>query len=308
MRKACLLHHRSANSTIGLVVNAAQIGVKVMRSDWIISSACVLGLALLSGGSAVAQTGALTQLPGTDACVTEDGFFGDCADGVALNTPFILAVSPDGRNVYVASGDGVAVFARDRRTGALTQLPGTDACVTEDGSGGDCAAGVGLLQVASVTVSPDGRNVYAASFDIQAVAVFARDHRTGALAQLPGTDACVSEDGSGGDCADGVAIGSARALAVSRDGRNVYVATLGGVAAFARDHSTGALTQLPGTDACVTEDGSGGDCADGIALTNGSGVVVSPDGRNVYVSSLSGVAVFARDRNGPSLAMPRWQP
>jgi DNA-binding beta-propeller fold protein YncE len=68
----------------------------------------------------------------------------------------------------------VAAFARDRRTGALTQLPGTDACVSEDGAGGACADGVGLIVADSVAVSRDGRNVYVAS-EGNAVAVFARD-------------------------------------------------------------------------------------------------------------------------------------
>jgi DNA-binding beta-propeller fold protein YncE len=254
MCKACLLHRRGANSTvgdrypgiIGLAVIAVQMRVMTMRSHFILPSACVLGLALLSGGSAVAQTGALTQLPGTDACVSEDGTGGACADGVGLN----------GAN--------------------------------------------------SVAASPDGRNVYVASFLSSAVAVFARDDRTGALTQRPGTDACVSEDGSGGDCADGVGLAGANEVAVSRDGRNVYVASIGSftstVAVFARDRRTGALTQLPGTDACISEDGSGGDCT---AIAEG--VTVSPDGRNVYVPSLgsSAVAVFARDRNGPSLAVAR---
>ena len=201
-----------------------------------------------------------------------------------------MTVAPDGRNVYVTSfiSNAVAVFARDRRTGALTQLPGTDACISEDGTGGACADGVALDTPRGATVSGDGRNVYVASDDSSAVAVFARDRRTGALTQLPGTDACVSEDGTGGDCADGVALNRAESVAVSRDGRSVYV-TAGAsnaVAVFARDRRTGALTQLPGTDACISEDGTGGACADGVALVGPRGVAVSRDGRNVYVDVL----------------------
>jgi DNA-binding beta-propeller fold protein YncE len=68
------------------------------------------------GGSAVAQTGALTQLVGTDACISEDGAGGDCADGIALNGARSVAASPDGRNVYVVSefSNAVAVFACNR--------------------------------------------------------------------------------------------------------------------------------------------------------------------------------------------------
>src|SRR5919106_452945 len=130
-----------------------------MRSDLILSSACVLGLFFWSGDSAVAETGVLTQLPEPDACVSEGGTEGACAEGVALNAVVGVAVSPDGRNVYVTSfpEDSVAVFARDRRTVALTQLPGTDACVSETGSDGACADGVALRGVQDVVVSKDGR-------------------------------------------------------------------------------------------------------------------------------------------------------
>jgi DNA-binding beta-propeller fold protein YncE len=312
-----------------------------MRSDFILSSACVLGLALASGGSAVAQTGALTQLPGTDACISEDGTGGDCADGVGLGGAVGVAVSSDGRNIYVASavlardrragaltqlpgtdgvmvggqtiaasrdgrnvyvtmGSGVTAFARDRGTGALTRLPGTDGCISDDGTGGDCVDGVALNTVFSVAVSADGRNVYAASYFSNAVAVFARDRRTGALTQLPGIEACVSEGGSD-ECAAGIGLSNPETVAVSRDGRNVYVGSSisSAVAIFARDHRTGALTQLSGPDACISEDG--GDCADGVGLTAPHGVAVSSDGRNVYVASAGGVAAFARDRRTGAL-------
>jgi DNA-binding beta-propeller fold protein YncE len=135
------------------------------------------------------KTGVLTQLLGTDACVSQDGSGGDCADGVGLDAPFGVAVSPDGRNVYVGSqlfviegSSPVAVFARDRKTGALTQLPATDACISEDGSRGDCADGVGLLGARSVAVSPDGRTVYVAATDSSAVAAFAHDRKRASLA------------------------------------------------------------------------------------------------------------------------------
>ena len=111
-----------------------------MNSDFVLPGACILGLFLLLSEAAVAETGALTQLAGTDACVSEDGTGGDCAEGVALELALGVAISRDGMNVYVGSAgnNAVAAFARDRRTGALAQLPGTDPCISEDGTGGDC--------------------------------------------------------------------------------------------------------------------------------------------------------------------------
>jgi DNA-binding beta-propeller fold protein YncE len=64
----------------------------------------------------------------------------------------------------------------------------------------------------------------------------------------------------------------------------------------------GALSQPAGTDACVSDDGSGGACADGNALAGAQGVAVSSDGKNVYVASTSSgggpgaVVVFARQK------------
>ena len=80
------------------------------------------------------------------------------------------------------NGDAVAVFARDAATGALTQLPGTAACVSDDANGGvadtptdpECAAGQGLDQAGGVAVSPDGTNVYVAAQG-GSVAAFGRE-------------------------------------------------------------------------------------------------------------------------------------
>ena len=95
--------------------------------------------------------------------------------------------------------------------------------MSEDGSGGACAAAVGLHGPLSVTLSPDGRTVYVADLLSGAVAVFARSRTSGALTQLAGSEARVSNDGAGGECADGVAIARPTGVAVNRDGRSVYV-------------------------------------------------------------------------------------
>ncbi|MGH2670513.1 MAG: hypothetical protein ACRDH5_15600, partial [bacterium] len=251
------------------------------------------------------ETGALTQLPGTAACVSETGTGGACADGVALDQAFGVAVSPDGESVYVVTNisDAVAAFSRNEETGALTQLPGTAACVSKTGTGGACTVGVLLGDNIRVEVSPDGESVYVAvqisDVDAGGVAAFSRNGDTGALTQLPGTAACVSETGTGGACADGVALAGAFSVAVSRDGGSVYMASVisDAVAAFSRDEETGALTQLPGTAACVSETGTGGACADGVTLDGAIGVAVSRDGGSVYVVTNISDAVAAFSRN-----------
>ena len=247
------------------------------------------------------STGALVQLGGTAACVSETGTGGVCSTGKGLDEPRGVAVSPDSKNVYVASttSDGVAAFARDLKTGVLTQLAGTAGCVTDSGTGGSCADGVALLGARAVALSANGKSLYVASRDSDAVAVFARDGKTGALTQLAGTAGCVSDSGSAGACVNGVGLDFPTSVAVSPNGKNVYVTSSGSsaVTVFARDVGTGALTQLAGTDGCVSQDGTGGQCAVGKALQGAFAVVVSSNGKNVYVAARdsNAVASFARD-------------
>ncbi|HEU4356087.1 MAG TPA: hypothetical protein VFT27_10905, partial [Actinomycetota bacterium] len=234
-------------------------------------------------------------------CVSETGSGGACVDGTALDGATGVTLSPDGANVYVASetSRSVSVFARDPITGAIAQLPGTDGCVSDSGTGGACADGIALAGPRSVALSPDGNNLYFPATTAAAISVFARDPITGALRQLTGTSGCVSESGTNGSCAVGRALSGARSAAVSPDGASVYVASFfsDAVAAFSRDPTTGALTQLPGASGCVSETGSGGACVDGTALDGATGVTLSPDGANVYVASETSrsVSVFTRD-------------
>src|SRR2546425_12964781 len=90
----------------------------------------------------------------------------------------LLTVVPLG---FVVSATAVAAT-----TGALIQQPGTDGCVSENGTGETCLDGQGLVGAAWVAVSPDGRSVYVASFDSSAVATFGRDPIAGGLGQLDG--------------------------------------------------------------------------------------------------------------------------
>ena len=257
--------------------------------------------ALDPGGVAVfardRRTGAVTQLKDEDGCLKGDGSEG-CAFGRAIDWASAVEVSRDGKSVYVSSivWNAVAVFARDRKTGALAQLDGADGCVADSGEFG-CADGRALNGPRDVAVSPDGRNVYATFVGSNAVAVFARNSKTGALTQLKSEDGCVDNNGFEG-CADGRALSSAFAVAVSPDGKSVYVVSSSSdaVAVFARNRRTGALTQLKDEDGCIANDGFEG-CDDGRALNGPTGVVVSRDGKSVYVAAFESdaVAVFARN-------------
>ncbi|MEX0992802.1 MAG: beta-propeller fold lactonase family protein [Solirubrobacterales bacterium] len=205
------------------------------------------------------------------------------------------------RAIAVASGFAalaglIAAPAVAAPSGSLAQLAGGTACTSEGGTGG-CTAGIALDEVVSVAVSPDGRNVYVTAYTSDAVAVFDRNPATGALTQRPGTAGCVSETGSGGSCADGLALNGAHDVVVSPDGEDVYVASRvsSAVASFNRDTATGTLTQKPGTEGCTSEDGTGGLCVNGSGLSGAVGVAANST--SVYVASTTSSAVAVFDRH-----------
>ena len=269
-----------------------------------ISKALLLALLATAAlaSEATAATGDLTQKPGTAGCVSESGSSGDCTDGKALMWNWQVAVSQDGTSAYVASlqSDGIAVFDR-ALDGTLTQKAGAAGCVTEDGTSGalfteECTDATALDNTASVAVSPDGKSVYAAAGGSSAVAIFDRAP-DGTLTQKPGIAGCVSEDGTGGACADGTALAGASWVEVSPDGNSVYVVgrNSDSIAIFDRAPD-GTLTQKPGIAGCVSEDGTGGACANGTATMSVMNVVVSPDGGSLYAASLTGGAISVFDR------------
>ena len=240
---------------------------------------------LLATAAALAVTGALTQPAGTAGCASETGT-GPCADGHGLRYADSVAVSADGKSVYAASDLSRAVvrFTRNTTTGAISQPAGTAGCISETGAG-LCVDGHGLNQPLSVAVSADGKSVYAASPVSDAVARLDRNTTTGAITQPAGTAGCVSETGAG-PCADGHGLDNPTSVAVSADGKSVYVASHYGsaVARFNRNTTTGGITQPVGTAGCVSETGAE-PCANGHGLLIPNSVAVSPDGKSVYSTS-----------------------
>jgi DNA-binding beta-propeller fold protein YncE len=258
------------------------------------------------------RSGTLSQLAGAKGCfVDRSAHPGNCGVARALKGPgpFMgsraIAVSPDGKNVYVASSksDAIAIFKRDPRSGALTQPPGTGGCVAVKGGG--CATAVGLDGPNSVAVSPDGKNVYATSRASNAISVFHRNQSTGALVQLPGAAGCTSGLPVP-VCAGGRALVGPDVVVVSPSGSNVYVGSFFGnaVAVFDRDRASGALTQPGDSSGCIAEAIAG--CTTGIALGAPEGMAISADGASVYVASAlsNAVAVLARDRSTGTLTQP----
>jgi DNA-binding beta-propeller fold protein YncE len=271
--------------------------------------AVLLAALVFSSGVSAApkktQPGTLAQLAGKRGCLVDRATKpGSCGKARALNGPgpFMgsraVAVSPDGKHVYVASSqsDAIAIFIRNRQSGALAQAKGTAGCVAAAGAFG-CAPAIGLDEPNSIAISPNGRSLYATSRLGNSITAFVRNPKTGELRQLPPPLAgCISGLPIPG-CAGGLALVAPDVVVVSPDGNNVYVGSFFGnaVAAFARNPSTGALTQLAGSAGCIAEATAG--CTTGIALKAVEGLAISGDGSTVYAATAVSNAVVTLTRN-----------
>ncbi len=298
-----------------LVVHPRRV-VPILCAAASLGAAVTPGAALAGSGPdsarpPVVAIGRLAQLRGAAGCLVDRSKPArGCTRARALSgpAPFLgsnaVAVSRDGRNVYVAASnsDAIAVFRRNARTGALTQRSGSAGCIAARGAGG-CARALALDGPNSVAVSADGKNVYATSLTSDSIETFRRNPSTGALTQAVDGSACLAGRALPG-CTAGRAIDGPDVVAVSPGGTNVYVGSFLGnaIVVLNRDASTGALTQPADTSGCLTGAPTSG-CATGLALGSPEGMAVSADGHNVYVASATSNAldVLARDTSTGAL-------
>ncbi len=294
---------------------------RILRSIAALAAAAIVvgspaGAAAAQKQKPKAGIGTLAQLRGKAGCIADGSKKkgGSCGSARALSGPgpFMgsraVAVSPDGRNVYVASSksDAIAIFTRDRKTGALSQPEGKGGCVAAKGAEG-CGRAIGLDGPNSVAVSADGRNVYATSRGSNSITTFRRKKKSGSLRQVPPTSAgCVSVLPLPG-CVAGRALLGADVVVISPDAANVYVGAFFGnaVAVFSRNSKTGLLTQGAGTAGCIAESAAEG-CAPGFALGAVEGLAVGNAGNDVYAASAlsNALAVLSRDPATGALTQP----
>lgn len=189
---------------------------------------------------------------------------------------------------------------------------------------GTCETAKGIADATDVEVSPDGKFAYAAAFSSNSVAVFSRDADTGKLTQLSGNDGCVVWDGDPiTGCAQAPGLQGPTALAISPDGKNVYVTTFqldpgasppvisGQLTTFTRNSSNGTLSQAkcdsgsvsvvlmsaPPPAGCTNATFGGAGLPRNVPLGTASDVEVSPDGKSVVTSSFLPSAIVNWDRN-----------
>lgn len=200
-----------------------------------------------------------------------------CPSVSGLEGAYDLAVSPDGRFVYVSGEDdnALTVFARRASDGSLRRTITISPTVLTYASLVQSVQPVGLVVPRGIALSPDGAHLYAASSGTGAVAVFKRNGADGRLTASP-----FVSDSSLAGVSD---------LAVSADGKFVYAAasTADSVVVLRRDAASGALT----VEASYTD----GFRVDG--LNGVSDLALSPDGRFLYASGFAEdkLAIFGRD-------------
>lgn len=235
---------------------------------------------------AVAGSGELTPIG-----VLENGSqdeAGQPADGLDLDEPWSVVVSPNGRYVYVANrtSDAINVFGRNRDTGNLTFLEriqdgGQDA----QGNSVDRLAGV-----QSIAITPDGRSLVASSYDESALTVFDIEPDTGQLTfRQSFTDGDAAEAGL---LVDGLF--RASTVVASADSKTIYVSSIGddAVAVFWRDPESRNVSFIE-----AVGNRAGGQSID--SMNWAQSVAVSSDGKSVLVTGAisDALTVFSRDQD-----------
>jgi DNA-binding beta-propeller fold protein YncE len=201
----------------------------------------------------------------------------------SLDSNEAIAISPDGRSAYVASSGSNSITWFVIESNGELRYRG---CVADRGKHGcQDPAHDSLGGAFDVAVSRDGKSVYAAALRGDAVTRFDR-LSSGALAYK----GCIADKGENGcQRPPHDALGGADALAVSPDGKSVYVAAF-------RDDAVVGFNRFPSgrlePSGCFADGGANG-CRRPLqnSLHAANGIVVSPDGKSVYVSAMSGPTV-----------------
>lgn len=241
-----------------------------------------------------AADGTLSQDAGQGGCVSTPAQDG-CLGVAGLDGGRQPVLSPDGRQLYVATAEGVVVLDRNPQSGALTQRGGGRGCLTATPVTG-CTTEPRVAGATGLTTSADGRQVYAATTGGMVTLARAAD---GGLA----VQSCVREPATSG-CATGTDVRGLAYAGVSPDGRDLVASRLGaggGLVAFSRDPATGDLARRPGAAGCLTADGRNSAGAAGACLAHpalgSDGHVTFGSDLHLYLGSFSTSAITTVKRD-----------
>lgn len=194
-----------------------------------------------------------------------------------LIKPVDLAVSFDDRFLYLAAefSHAITVFPCDRSVGISEPIQVVKS--NRDGMGP-------MQQPRSIVLSPDGRNAYVVATVSRALTVFARDPDEGTLTFVQSHP---EED-------------SPKCAAISPDGKHIYVVCHdASVSCYQRDERDGRVKRVQLLRDVLTA-GTWHPAKRGLRFA--SSVIVSRDGKNVYIIGLrDGVSAWARNAESGEL-------
>ncbi len=187
---------------------------------------------------------------------------------------YLMDFTPDGNYLYVVGQDenAVAVFTRNVNDGSLSLVQ-----VIRNNQNGNNNMNFPV----KVKVSPDGRQVLVTSYADNAITWFNRNNSNGRLTYAGSR--------SDEDIPNDVLLG-ASGLSISKDGKNVYVASSdgGSVEVFRRNQNTGSLTFIKSFS--ESENNVSG-------LEGTVAITVSADDQQVYATGTGSNALVIFNRN-----------
>lgn len=216
------------------------------------------------------------------------------------NSPSDVEVTPDGKELLIATGAGTnAVLGWDRATsGALTPSATPSRCVSSSDLAGTCQARPGLLVPQSLALADNGATILVGSQ--QSLTTIRRDASSGTLtpdaancfgyptsvfsgcAAMPGTSCCFT-------------FFPARDVASTPDGQNAYLGTESSNPALWAFSRGGGLSLEPPPLRCVSV--TAADTCETFRQGNRiQAMSTANDGRQVYAGGDSRMWVFAVDR------------
>lgn len=245
----------------------------------------VIGLA---GARSLVQRGCLASdnLYGGERFPRSPPFSNDrsrCGPGPDTGQPGHLAVSPDGRDLYLQSTlfPGLSQFDLrddpDRPRPAGCERPARRRCedLRDYDSPPRRSTNGGLI------VDPGGRFVFASTYE--GIAAYRRDRATGTLTLSDCAGADSAGSGPWPSCPAVRSLDTPGAIALSRSGRRLLAVQDGGVVAFAFDRRRGKLR----LDGCIERPStySRRGCSTSRALPAGD-VALAGDGRSLYLTAV----------------------